>query len=353
MTRVMVNDMDYLAARLHGRRSRLADAERLDELCRLADLSALGHAIYPDTEFHATADFQRRLTQDLIREISGFLRHLEGAGGDLLAWMLIRFQVENMKVLLRRFIHRTPLEAPEEHLLSLPHDLALDVQALAAAVSLEEFTELLPLGTPRKSLRNALGIYHDQPRPFFLEAALDRGYFEELLARTERLSDEDKELIKPIVLQEVDAFHLMLAMRGKFHYGLSPALLLPLHIRWTGIPSERFNAMLAAPDILTAARLAVGRAIDALPSERESSEVSAPIGPATLEVLAWKRFLRLSNRAFRRSHMGLGTVVGYVGMRRVEVANLISVSEGVRTGTAAEAIRKRLIPRTDLEAVYV
>lgn len=353
MSRVMVNDLDFLAARLHGRRSRLAEAERLTALCSFSNLSALGHAVYPDTEFHAAADFQRRLAQDLIREISGLLRHLEGAGGDLLAWMLVRFQVENMKVLLRRLMHLAPLETPEEQLLSLPHDLALDAQALMAAKSLEDFIDRLPCGVPRTSLRKALQIYRDQPRPFFLEAALDHAFFQELLARTDRLSDQDKELIKPIVLQEADAFHLMLVVRGKFQYGISAALLLPLHIRWTRIPSERFNAMLAAPDILTAAGLAVGRAIDALPSGLESSDASATIGPPTLEALAWKRFLRLSNRAFRRSHMGLGTVVGYVGIRRVEVANLITLSEGLRTGTVAEAIRKRLIPRTDLEAVYV
>jgi vacuolar-type H+-ATPase subunit C/Vma6 len=188
---------------------------------------------------------------------------------------------------------------------------------------------------------------------FFLEAALDRGYFQELLARTERISEADKELIKPLVVQEVDTFHLMLATRGTFHYRLSPELVAPLHIRWTGIPSERFSAMLAAPDIITAARFAVGRVIDALPLEQKSSESSIAVDPAMLEALAWKRFLRLSNRAFRRSHMGLGAVVGYVGLRRVEVANLISLSEGVRTGMGADAIRKRLIPRTDLETVYV
>jgi len=349
----MVNDLEYLAARLHGRRSRLAEAERLDALCRLTHLAELGHAVYPDAEFHTAADFQRRLAQHLVRELSGFLKHLEGPGADLLAWMLVRFQVENMRVLLRSFMHRTPLEGPEKYLLSLPHDLTLDVQALMAAESLEEFTELLPSGTPRKSLREALGTYHDQPRPFFLEAALDRGYFQELLARAEQLSGEDTELIKPIVLQEVDAFHLMLIVRGKFQYGLTPELLLPLRVHGSGIPSAQFSSMLGAPDILTAASLAVGRAIDALPSELGSSEASATVDPSALEALVWKRNLRLSKRAFRRSHMGLGAVVGYLGIRRVEVANLITLSEGIRVGVATEAIRARLIPRADLESVYV
>lgn len=353
MMRPMVDDVDYLAARIHGRRSRLAEAGRLENLCRLPDVPELGRAVYPDPEFHALADFQRRLAQDLVRELCSFLKHLEGPGAELLGWMLDKFQVESIKVLVRAFVHRAPLETPEEYLLSLPHNLVLDVPALMAAKSLEEFADLLPLGAPRKSLRQALGIYHDQARPFFLEAALDRGYFQELLDKVESLTGEEKELIKPIVLQEVDSFHLMLVVRGKFHYGLPPELLLPLHVRGSGIPSERFSGMLAAADVVTAAGLAVGRAIDALPATGGSGETTAGVEASALEALAWRRYLRLSIRAFRRSHMGLGAVIGYVGIRRVEVANLITLSEGIRSGAAAERICARLIPRADLESVYV
>jgi vacuolar-type H+-ATPase subunit C/Vma6 len=46
-------------------------------------------------------------------------------------------------------------------------------------------------------------------------------------------------------------------------------------------------------------------------------------------------------------------VIGYAGIRRVEVANLITLSEGIRAGAEAERIRTRLIPRADLESVYV
>ncbi len=351
MARLMTNDLDYLAARLHGRRSRLAEAERLDGLCGLQTIPELGRAIYPGAEFHAVADFQSRLAQDLVREMCGYLRHLDGAGRDLLAWMLVRFQVENIKVLLRGVLSRTPIETLEAHLIVLPRDLALDTQSLVTAKSLKDFADRLPAGAIRASMREAADVYHDQTRPFFLEAALDGGYLRELLARTGQLPDEDKELIQPIVLQEVNTFHLMLVVRGRFFYGVPLELLLPLHIRGSGISRGRFSAMLSAPDIRNAVSVAVGKAIDDLLSGRESNEAS--IDPATLEALAWKRYLRLSNRAFRRSHMGLGAVVGYVGIRRVEVANLITLSEGVRTGTTAEAIRKRLIPRTDLEAVHV
>lgn len=343
-----VSDLDYLATRLHGRRSRLAEGDRLERLCGLPNFSELGHAVYPESEFQAAADLERRLMQDLVRELCVFLKHLEGSGAELLAWSLVRFQVENIKVLLRGVMRRTALDSLQQYLLTLPGWLALDARVLLAAESLEQFADLLPAGALRKSLKAALAIYHEQPVPFFLEGALDRGYFEELLTRAEELT-EDQELIQPLVLQEVDTFHLLLAVRGKFHYGLTPELLLPLHVRGSGIPRDRFLEMLAAPDLKAAASLAVGRAIAALPPEHGSGEDSGKVEVSDLEAMAWNRFLLLSNRAFRRSHMGLGAVLGYVGIRRIEVANLITLSEGMANNTAREALRSRLIPRHPLQ----
>jgi vacuolar-type H+-ATPase subunit C/Vma6 len=348
-----VNDLDFLGALLHGRRSRLAEGGRLDALCHLRTLSELGRTVYPDTEFQATADFQRRLTRDLVRELSDCLKHLDGAGAELLAWMLARFQVENIKMLVRGLVNHVPFEVLRQYIVSLPHNLELDMEVLGKAESLGDFIARLPMGMPRRWLRNAASVYREEPRTFFLEAALDCGYFQELLARTEPLPDEENELIRPLILQEVDTFHLMLALRGRFHYSLGPEKLLPLHVRGSGISTERFAAMNADPDPLTAAARAVGRALDVLPSAPASTTGSGELNLAVFEALAWKRFLRLANRAFRRSHMGLGAVVGYMGIRRVEVANLITISEAIRTGLTAEAMNARLIPRRELEPAYV
>ncbi len=348
-----VNDLDYLATRLHGRRARMAEAERVDGLCRLADIPELSRTLYPEAEFRTAVDLQRRLAQDLVDELSGMLKHLEGPGADLLSWMLVRFQVENLKVLLRGQARRMPLAVLERHVLRLPREWALDMPALAGADSVETFTARLPLGLLRKSLREALDTYREEPRLFFREGALDKSYFQELLARGERIPEDDQALIQSLLRQEVDMFHLALVVRGKFQYGIAAELLAPFHVPGSGISRERFAAMLAASELAAAAGLAVERALDALPAEPGAGEAKAAALPAALEAMAWSRFLRLSNRAFRRSHMGLGAIVGYVGIRRVQLANLITLSEGIADGMGRESLCARFIPRSDLEAANV
>jgi len=344
-----VNDLDFLGALLHGRRSRVAEGARLEALCHLRTVVELERNIYPEADFRTLADFQTRLVQNLIQEMAACEKHLDGGGSRLVSWMQLRFQIENIKVLLRGVLNQVPLEDLRQYLVSLPHHLAVDNEALSSSESLDDFILRLPLGMPRRWLRNAASSYRHQPRTFFLEAALDCGHLQGLLAR----ADLEQETIKPLICQEVDTFHLMLLLRGKFHYGLTPEKLLPLHVRGSNISADRFLAMGTEPDPLTAAAGALGRALDALPTTPETIPGSGTLNLAIFEALAWTRFLRLANRAFRRSHMGLGTVVGYLCIRRMEAANLISLSEAIRAGLHAEKIGARLLPRQELETAYV
>lgn len=354
MMRAFSNDPVFLATRLHARRSRMAEAGRLDALCRIRNLPELGRATHPGVEFPVTADYQRRLVQDLAGEISGCLQQLGGAERNFIGWLQARFQLENLKVLLRGFLNHRPLAELQPHLVELPADLALDAGALMEAKTLDEFTARLPAGVFRdRLLRSAAGDRNSLPSLFILEAALDAGYLTEFSARTSRLPGDEREIVTPMVVHEVNFFHFMLAVRGRFHFNLAPEVLLPLGAGGCDVRSGWFNVLLSAPDLLTAANSAVGMVIDALPSTSRPENGPSPVDVSALESLAWKRFLRLANRAFRRSHLGVGAVAGYFGVRRVETANLITLSEGVRLGVDEHECRARMISQTEPEVAHV
>jgi vacuolar-type H+-ATPase subunit C/Vma6 len=329
----------------------MAERARLDELCGTRSLPELGRAIFPGAEFSTTAKFQRRLIQDLAAEIAWCLKHLNRADQDFIAWLLVRFQIENVKVLLRGFLNHTPLEALLPRLVPLPADMVLDAPALVAAKSLEIFTGLLPAGRPRSRL-HAVAANQREPQPFLLEAALDAGYFQELLARNNRLRGGEAEIVKPLISQEANLFQFMLVVRGKFHFRLTAETLLPLCLSGKG-GGAWLNEVLSAPDVLSAAKCVVGIVIDALPGGHGSSDGQTAIDIASIETPAWQRYLRLANSAFRRSHMGVGAVAGYFGVRRMEIANLITLSECLRLGVDEPETRARMMPRTDLEAAHV
>lgn len=344
MTPIASSDLDYLTARLHARRSRMAEAERLDALCRTRTIPEVGQALHAGASLQTAGEFQRLALQELIDEYSFCRRHLSGAVGELVCWLQSRFQLENIKVLLRGFVNRISHDVLQKHLVSLPRELQLDTEVLLQARDEDEFVSRLPAGPSRKRIQAWLRFYPEERSLFLLEAALDAGYFAELLARASRLSGEEMDFIAPLMRQEAGAFLLMLAVRGKFHHGCTTETLLPLQIPQSGISHERLRGFLTAMDIATAAGFALGRVVDEIPAQADAAD---------LEVLTWKRFQRLANRAFRRSHLGLGAVIGYLELRRIELANLITLSEGVRLAALPEAIRARLIPRAKPEPVYV
>lgn len=332
----------------------MAEGGRLDDLCQIQNLPEFFRATFPESELKEVSDFQRLLVHELISELSGFSRHMSGPGADLIDWTLIRFQVENMKVLIRGYLKQTPMEEMYEHLVSLPKGLAFDNQKMATARTLDDLVRLFPRGgLLQESMKKAVRVYSDHSQPFFFEAMLDRAYFQGLLARMERLAREDLEAIRPVVHQEVDIFHIMLAARGRFNYNLPPEMLRPLHVAGTRIPLSLFATILDDPDLLTSAGRVIQRVIDGVPLEKGSSDKPMVNDASVLDGLVWKRLFRLANRAFRQSHIGLGAVIGYAVLRRIEVANLITISEGIRGGFSAGSIRERLTPRADVEGAYV
>jgi vacuolar-type H+-ATPase subunit C/Vma6 len=353
MNAVLPVDLDFLVARLHGRRQDLAEGDRLDVLCRLRTVPDLARAILPESTCQTVRDLQQQLILQTLGELAEFTQQLSGAGSHLIQWLRVRFQLENLKVLARACATHRSLDTARDYLISLPDDLGLDVESLATADSVESFAAAAPEPLFQQGLRQAAAIYEDQPKPVVLEAALDRAYFVELIQRTRGLPREARADSLALARQETDTFHLMLVARGRFTYGLPPEELARFHADGSGVSAQRFQRMLSADNLRQAAGEAVNLALDKLPlGEPGEGAGGSDLDPAVLEALAWNRYLRLAQRAFRRSHMGLGAVIAFTAIRRIELANLITLSEGIRMEIDPETMRSRLVP-TDPEALRV
>jgi len=339
-----IANMDYLAARLHGRRSRLAEGERLDSLSRSKSFPVFAQAVFADTIIKTAAETQQRLVRELMLEMSTLLHHLTGVKARLMEWMLMQFQIVNLKIMIRGFFSHTPPEILRNYLIPLPGQFALEEAALLKAQSLEDLAQLLPAEPLGRMLHDTLNICHNQQEPFFVEATLDQKYFQEELVRAHKLSHEEHNKIMPLIMQEIDIFHLMLVLRGRFHHKVDPQVLASLQVEGTHLSHHRFKAMLTAPDATAVAQIAIGRVLDSFPSTFATDTTPVSLDLPTLEALAWKRYLKLANRIFRQSLTDFGIIAGYIGVRRMENINLITLSEGIRAPISDKTLRLRMIP---------
>jgi len=346
-------DLDFLAALLHARYSKMVKGDRLIELSRIQNLSDLFQSVYPDKTIEDNNDFQKKILFDFISELYGFYAYLSKDYICFINWLTMRFQLENLKILLRGFFNKIPFLRIKSFIINLPGALSLNLKKLSEAETFDEFIKNSPKGFFQDILKSAAKIYGDKTKPFFIEAFLDSAYFNELISKTNSLKSTDRDYIKPIVDQEIDIFHLMLITRGVMNYNLPPDQLKLFHVKGTAIPKRIFTALLNESDLGLFIKKLEGRVIDFIPLELTKTDQSTALDLSILESLAWKRFNHLCHRVFYTNHMGFGAVIGYIGLRRIEIFNLIVLSEGIKEKFGSDFIRKHLILKDYGEASHV
>ncbi|NQT50828.1 V-type ATPase subunit [bacterium] len=329
-------DLDYIHAKVHGMRSRLYEAQRLDGLCELRAISQLWHRLYPDDpqpgDHHA---LQRRLLADHIHALDVLCQHLPGRLAALTAWMLRRFQLENLKVILRARQAGEPFERVERYLAPLPSDLAMPARALLQTTSLADFLLLVPVPALRKAGEQGVVQQAETGEAFFVELAMERGYYEGLLEQHAQLPAAHRRSTEHLVRCESEIHTLLCVFRLKLNYELPYETAQRYFVPGTfdTFRLERLYSYPAFDDMLKL----IPRHV--LPPEQHARLHTI----ADLERALWQQLLHAANRQFYRSVGDLGAVVAFFAIKRVELANLIRVIEGVRYGMPPHAIRQGII----------
>ena len=78
------------------------------------------------------------------------------------------------------------------------------------------------------------------------------------------------------------------------------------------------------------------RVLDEAPFQHGPKDGSMAVDASVLERSRVEAILSLGQSGLSSEPHGVGAIMGYVGLRRVEVANLITISEGIRSDMAAE-----------------
>ncbi len=316
-----MGDVDYLAARLRGRRSGIFEGARLRGLCGLPSPAALAGELFPGEEVAGAAGIQAALAGRFLAEASWIASMLGGRSAAYADWQAARFALENVKTALRG------MGAPGGMGAAAPAPLPPPWEAcgpeLASAASPDDLVLLLPPGLFRSSLSRVLADFPGG-NLFLLEAALHRDYLAEALRLAGRPAGPGAAEVVELCAEEARAFNLLTAARGALFHGLGPRELAALRVP---LPGEGERARRPA----------------ALPAS--AGEISG------LEAEAWQRWLRLARRTMAAGSAAAATAAGYLALRRVEAANLSSVAEGLRLGAEPGRLFGRLIPRA--EATHV
>lgn len=336
----------YLRTRLAIMSANLLGEDKLSELAQqpLDELAATTgfDAIKGDRDNGRLAAFERALMQTWLDELSALLRPLEGPARRMLMQWASRYELLNIKALVRGKIGQLPNEEIERSLFKLPGFLSLNHDELLNTDNVPELLRHLQKTRYQRLATQALRRYEERPDPFLLDATLDQQFYSELIDRAQLLASTDRTEILSLIGRIVDRHNLVWSLRYRFNYGLQPSEVLYL-----AIDGGRVLNRMALQRIVQADTL--GEALSLLPdSVLHGREMPQQI--TLIEAALRKDLNDHARRAMRQSPSALTSVLAYLVLRYWEITALYAIVHARVHGFSDDILNEALNPLPEAAA---
>ena len=322
---------DFINAKVRGMRSRLHQGAELLALAECRSLPDLYRRIFPDATISTHLEFERGLLADALDQFDRLRLFLQGGETELFRWLMIRYQLDDLKVVLRGLFTRAARAELEAHLSPLPGWMALPVDDLLVAPDLTRFAQAAP-DVFRHCLKAQTRRNQD---PFYLEMCLDNAYYRQLL----RLLESAPVLARRVIEFDADSRSLLTFMRARFGYQRPAEEILPYLT-----PSGHYLSMQFFDESYVVSDAA--GFIQRVPATMlPASERQGILDATAVERAMERRLYAPALRTFAECVLDSGIVFAYYYLKRAEIANLVRICEGVRHGLPVDEIRPHLLLR--------
>jgi V/A-type H+-transporting ATPase subunit C len=164
-------------------------------------------------------------------EFSILLYPLTSKARELLLYWSRKFELYNLKTLIRGKLNGLGLDTIRDDLYELPDSIRLPHETLLHAENVLEMLRLLERGSYAMIARQARQVYEEKNEPFSLDAAIDRLYYAGLAKYVQTSEVTDKPGLKHLVSTLIDRQNILWLLRYRFAYNFTPSkayyLLIP------------------------------------------------------------------------------------------------------------------------------
>lgn len=336
----------YLRTRLAIMTANLLGRERLMALTQLP-LDDLARdtgfdAVTGNNDATRLANFERTLMQKWLDELGALLRPLDGPARRLLTQWASRYELLNIKALVRGKIGQLPTEEIERSLFLLPGFLSLNHEELLNTDSVPELLRHLQKTRYRGLATQALRQYEERPDPFLLDATLDQQFYSDLIHRAQQLGGDDRTETVNLIGRIVDRHNLVWSLRYRFNYGLQPSEVLYLAIDGGRVLNRPLlQQVLQSETLAEALRLLPANLLGhgAMPEQITNIEVAMRTDLADYAA-----------RAMRRSPSAITSVLAYLVLRHHEITALYAIVHARIHGLADDVLHEALDPLQEAAA---
>jgi V/A-type H+-transporting ATPase subunit C len=308
----------FLFTRVRGKLSRLVDEESLKSADLEAVIDRLRQTPY-GPHLEATDRLDDRLLQGLFTEVNSLLRLLNEEDRHLVLDVLAKYRLENLKVILRTYLHRLPPEEAEGRLIAVPWEEA-DYKGWLRLAGLEALIEMIPWPEEQQRLTIILKQVGVTENPFPYEAGLDSLYLERLLQHRLRRSHWVSEILGNRVLKELIFWGYRLKGYGRSF----PEMVNIMPDSRSLITLDELKAILEEENGWRRLGRWLGR-----PLAKELERARA-FDPDMIARLLDEQLLLLEREILFMAVMDIAVVLGYLYWKELELRKLIALVERAR-----------------------
>lgn len=291
-------------------------------LHQLADL-------VPGNDLHS---LEQGIIAQLLGETLVLLRPLTGSARAFLLYWTERFEVTNLKTLLRGKMTGERAAVLLNRLTPMGAFGRLDTQDLTHAEDVAELLRRLETGHYAGIVRQAREAFEDSHDPFLLDAALDRGYYEGLARRARALESNHGQVLQRLMGPLIDRINLVWLLRYRFNYMLPPAqvyyLLVASHY---GLSSDRLKEL--------AALTSLEAVLDALPDAMRRNLADAGTIPEVFSRMEHEA-AEAAAKVLRSSSPGIVRAFAYLILRERDLRAVRAIMRGRNLSLPSALIRR-------------
>ena len=302
------------------------EGARLRQPAGAADVERLASLLCPGEGITECLGLERRLRRDLVEELASVLPFLEGRTARFYHALLKRFQVEELKVILRCLLSELDREEARAGLVDLPAGLGLPVEGLLSSSDVSHFVASIEDEAIGSGARAAMPLYEKTRSKAFIEMGLDGGYWTGVCAALDGLPAWARRACGPPLDNEAFSVRLLCVLRAARVYELEWADVEPLLPPWRDRPSvaalRRVHQDPSPQSVLkNVPRLArLGLSSGDLQSIPE------------LEEALWQATVDIANRQYYGCVDSPAVLVSYFYLRRAEARKLAGIGQLLRYG---------------------
>lgn len=282
--------------------------------------------------------FELILKKSFINDYEKIYRYLTGNIRHFFKFLFAKFEIEDIKMLLRTILVEHDEDYLRENLLYLGVYTDIPVSRLTGITTYQDLLDVFRNTSYYATLKRFEERYKQDNNLFPVEMTLDFNYFTELAKLAEKLSRDDYIIIKDLLGTQVDLINIHWIYRIKKFYNLSYEELLnytlPYHYRLTADELKRMAQLEDADDIF-----------DFLSDTEYNSLFSTIVKDKS--ILFEKYFLSyLLKRSYHvkiKGSFNIGVIAAYLFIKEYEIRDIITIVEGVRYSLKSDVIRKYLI----------